>query len=117
MNEVESPFGCGTAALSTFSLERGEIPMVHPLSLQQNLPNESARFQAPLNPETAKRTLAETEALCRTRGARLPGPSPVAHHGLPRPRFPDRAGAGSPSRESERLYRQLEQPWRDRLPD
>jgi Fur family transcriptional regulator, zinc uptake regulator len=71
VNEVESPFGCGTAALSTFSLERGEIPMAHAPSLQQPVPNERIRFQAPLNPEAAKRTLAETEALCRTRGARL----------------------------------------------
>ena len=45
--------------------------MVHAPSLQQPLPNERIRFQAPLNPEAAKRTLAETEALCRTRGARL----------------------------------------------
>lgn len=45
--------------------------MVHSPSLQHHLPTESARFQAPLNPETAKRTLAETEVLCQTRGARL----------------------------------------------
>ncbi|MBM6580120.1 transcriptional repressor [Microvirga sp. BT689] len=45
--------------------------MVHAPSLQHPLPNERIRFQAPLKPEAAKRTLAETEALCRTRGARL----------------------------------------------
>src|SRR5690349_16970882 len=71
MNKVVSPSGCSTAALSTFSLERRGIPMVHAPSLQQHLPNERIHFQAPLNPETAKRALAETEALCRTRGARL----------------------------------------------
>jgi len=45
--------------------------MVHAPSLQPHLPNERIQFQAPLNSETAKRTLAETEALCRAKGARL----------------------------------------------
>ncbi|MBM1174452.1 Fur family transcriptional regulator [Microvirga arabica] len=44
--------------------------MVHAPSLQHRLPGESTRFQASPASGTAK-TLAETEALCRSKGVRL----------------------------------------------
>jgi Fur family zinc uptake transcriptional regulator len=45
--------------------------MVHALSLQHHLPTGSEGFKASLSAVTAKQSLADTEALCRARGARL----------------------------------------------
>ena len=45
--------------------------MLHAPSLQHNPTLESASFQAPRSPETAKQILAQSEALCQSRGARL----------------------------------------------
>lgn len=45
--------------------------MVHAPSLPHALPAASLPFQAPHGSETTKQVLARSEALCRTRGARL----------------------------------------------
>ena len=45
--------------------------MVHASSLPHHIHPENPRFQAPLSSETTERNLAETEALCGARGARL----------------------------------------------
>ena len=45
--------------------------MLHAPSLQHNPALESAPFQTPRSPETAKQILAQSETLCRSRGARL----------------------------------------------
>ena len=45
--------------------------MVHTPSLQHRLPNEGAHIHAPWRSETANQAIAQSEALCRAKGARL----------------------------------------------
>ena len=45
--------------------------MVHTPSLQHRLPSEGAHIHAPRRFETANQAIAQSEALCRAKGARL----------------------------------------------